>query len=247
MLPDTAGRKRNDAPMSRPGLFALAAVTVALAACADATAPLLDRVPALGRTPTQVRWADGPPALRAAGLTATTLIGGDPVVEGLSLSTTSLELDAYTVSFWAVAGQDRGVRINWLDREAWRPYLIFDVPNDALKARPDGRQILPGDSVLITVAIDTLDMVVHFEPTGLVFESTKPAQLQMWYTGSRGDLNGDSAADTTDSAIELDALGLWYRETAADPWSRLDATLQSASDDWFRAPLFHFSGYAIAW
>ncbi len=233
--------------MSRHWMLGSVAVAAVLLACADSAAPSADGLPSLGRAPQQVRWADGPPALRALGLTPTTLIGGDPVVEGLSFSATSLELDAYTVSFWAVAGQDRGVQINWLDDGTWQPYLIFDVPEDALKAMPDGRPMVPGDSVLITVTIDTLDMVAHFEPTGLAFKSNEPARLQMWYAGARGDLNGDSGADATDSAIELTALGLWYQETTADPWNRLDAVAQSVSDDWFRAALEHFSGYAIAW
>ena len=241
------GQKGNDVRMSRHWMLGLVAGTVVLAACRDSAGPPADGLPALGRAPQQVRWADGPPALRAVGLTPTTLIAGDPMVEGLSFSATGLELDAYTVSFWAVAGQSRGIQINWLDTDTWQPYLIFDVPNDALKTLPDGRPIVVGDSVLITVTIDTLDMVAHFEPTGLAFRSSKPALLQLWYAGARGDLNGDSGADASDSAIELTALGLWYQETAADPWSRLDAAVQSVSDDWFRAALEHFSGYAIAW
>ena len=168
------------------------------------------------------------------------------IAEGLSLS--SVNLDAYAVSFWAVKGQDRGIQINYVNADgSTAPFLRFDVDDDALDAWPDGTAFQSGDSVQISVTVeDAAEMRVRFAPAGLDFAAAEPAQLQMWYTGAQGDLNSDATVNTVDTNIEVTLLGLWTRQAATDPWVSLPAQ-HSAGYDWFKSPIDHFSSYAISW
>jgi hypothetical protein len=73
-----------------------------------------------------------------------------------------------------------------------------------------------------------------------------PAQLQFWYGGANGDLNGDGVVNGADATIESQLLGMWYQEGSTNPWTAVSAT-QSLSTKSFTAALQHFSGYAVSW
>ena len=107
-----------------------------------------------------------------------------------------------------------------------------------------GGDLAPGDSVLITLTIDSNDVKVSLEPTGLVFGD--PAELQISYAGAGGDLNGDGVVDEADGDIERQLLGLWYREGADGAWEQIPAA-RSLADEWFTSALPHFCEYAISW
>src|SRR5205814_3113064 len=89
-------------------------------------------------------------------------------------------LYADSVSFYAVMGQDREVRMYYqgptpLDRGD--EVLRFKVPGDGLLRRPDGTGFQPGDSILIVVkAIDPAKFLFDFQPTGLEFSPDRPAE-----------------------------------------------------------------------
>jgi hypothetical protein len=100
-----------------------------------------------------------------------------------------------------------------------------------------------GDSVLITVTVDTTKIGVTLEPSGLQFGA--PADLQVWYGGAAGDMNGDGVADSADAVLEANVLGLWYREGQADSWTDVPA-VQSLEEKSFTYSLPHFCEYAIA-
>jgi len=100
-----------------------------------------------------------------------------------------------------------------------------------------------GDSVLITVSVDTGRIGVKLEPSGLLFGEA--AQLKMWYGGASGDLNGDGVADSSDATLEAQLLGLWYREGQDDDWTKLSAS-QSVEEQSFTYALPHFCEYDIA-
>jgi hypothetical protein len=108
---------------------------------------------------------------------------------------------------------------------------------------PGVGELAMGDSVLITVTVDTAKIAVTLEPTGLQFGEA--AQMKIWYDGAGGDLNGDGVADSTDHAIETKLLGLWYREGDSDPWTKLGAS-QSLDEKSFTYALPHFCVYEIA-
>ena len=157
-------------------------------------------------------------------------------------------LDDYRVSFWALVDEARSVQINWLEKSASgvieHPYLRFVVPAGSLDEDPYGHDYEHGDSVLITVTVDPQAMVAHLEPSGLTFDNDDPAELQYWYTGAGGDLNGDGAVNKEDAYIEQSLLDLWTTQKSG--WAPLWAT-QSLSEDWFKAGIEHFSGFAIAY
>lgn len=162
---------------------------------------------------------------------------------GAMALTPPLSLDQYSVSFWAVRGESRSVRINYssaIDNDT-HPFLEL-TSTDPVFA-PGIGDIAMGDSVLITVTVDTSKIGVRFEPTGLQFGTS--SQLKIWYGGASGDLNGDGVADSTDAQLEQVVLGLWYRELTNDEWTPLSAS-QSVEDKSFSYALPHFCEYAVA-
>ena len=208
-------------------VFALA---LSVARCADQ--PTAVKAPA---GPQFLRWADAPqffaridPRARRSGTIALT---------------PPLSLDQYVVSFWAVRGESRSVRINYTTPVDSQPYPFLTLTATDPQFVPGVGELPMGDSVLITVIVDTSKIGVSLEPHGLQFG--EPAQMKIWYDGVGGDLNGDGVADSTDKAIEAKLLGLWYRADRSEPWAKLSAN-QSLDDRSFTYGLPHFSEYAIA-
>jgi hypothetical protein len=198
-------------------------------------------VPPLAQAPQFVQWAGG----SAPQFSTSTPQAGDGGA-GLFLAApmNGLSLDRYTATFWAVRGEQRSAQINYLNSKTGgtSPFLLLGGVEPSYVPGRGG--LLPGDSVLITVTIDPTVMKVSLEPTGLLFRY--PAQLQIWYGGAGGDLNGDGRVDATDAYIESQLLGMWYRESADQLWTKIPAT-QSLSDKSFTAALQHFSEYAVSW
>jgi hypothetical protein len=209
-------------------VFALAFLT---ARCADQ--PTAVKAPA---GPQFLRWASVP---QFSGRTT----DSHARRSGTMALTPPLSLDQYQVSFWAVRGESRSVQINYsstIDSIA-HPFLVLTTTDPQFV--PGVGELAAGDSVLITVTVDTGRIGVKLEPTGLQFG--EPAQLEMWYGGANGDLNGDGIADSTDAQIEAQLLGLWYREAQDDPWTKLSAS-QSLEEKSFTYTLPHFCEYDIA-
>jgi len=154
-----------------------------------------------------------------------------------------LSLDQYQVTFWAVRGEARSVQINYQSTidSAIHPFLRLTTTDP--KFVPGVGELAVGDSVLITVSIDTTKIGISLEPSGLQFG--EPSQLQLWYGGASGDYNGDGVVDSTDAQVEQQLLGLWYREGDADQWAHL-STSQDVGDKSFTYALPHFCEYAIA-
>jgi hypothetical protein len=157
--------------------------------------------------------------------------------------TPPLGLDNYVVSFWAVRGESRSIQINYHSSidAGTHPFLKLTTTDPQFV--PGIGELAMGDSVLITVTVDTTKIGVTLEPSGLQFGA--PAELQVWYGGAAGDLNGDGVADSTDAVIEANVLGLWYREDQNDSWTNLPAG-QSLEEKSFTYALPHFSEYAVA-
>jgi len=216
------------------------ALALFAAGCSEAGAPPTGVQQPLAATPHFVRWTGGSPQFTAVGAPS----GG--VVNGLSLASASsmLSLDHYTASFWAVRGEQRSVQINYADSAGGTdsPFLRLVVVDPAYV--PDQGDLAPGDSVLITVTVDTANIGVSLEPTGLQFGD--PAQLQIWYGGAHGDLNGDGAVDSTDAAIEARLLSMWYREGSDSAWTQVPAT-HAVLDQSFTSELLHFCWYELAY
>ena len=162
---------------------------------------------------------------------------------GAMAMTPPLSLDQYTVSFWAVRGESRSIRINYSSTIDTTIHPFLELTTTDPVFAPEIGEIAMGDSVLITVTVDTSKIGVRFEPTGLQFGTA--SQLKIYYGGASGDLNGDGVANGDDAQIESQLLGLWYREYNNDEWSQVSAS-QLAEDKSFTYALPHFCEYAIA-
>jgi len=157
-------------------------------------------------------------------------------------------LETYQVSFWAYRGQASTVVVNYrraAGDTVGQPFLRFDIPANGLRAAPGGVRLNWGDSVFITLTIDSLSFYVDFQPSGVEFSTGFPASLTLWYENANPDVNGDGVVDFTDQAL-LQQLALWCRPAGNSPWLKLsssnDATLPSIS-----TALYHFSDYAVSW
>jgi len=162
---------------------------------------------------------------------------------GTLFATPPLGLDQYSVSFWAVRGEARSVQINYQNAidDATHPFLNLTVSDPVFV--PGVGELAMGDSVLVTVAIDTVRLAVSLEPSGLQFGT--PSRLQIWYGGAGGDLNGDGIVDSTDTYVEHQLLGLWYRE-GNSPWAPVPVA-HSLDDKSFISDLPHFSEWELCW
>jgi hypothetical protein len=227
------------------------ALALLAAGCSDERQPT-----ALRQPPAQalhvLRWAGTvPPQFSAIGAVSDPGAGGGVPTFGsgaLRFASASgpggLSLGRYTATFWAVRGQQRSAQINYLSAtgDTSAPFLQLSIADPVYA--PGSGDLAPGDSVLITLTVDPTNIKVSLEPTGLRFGN--PAQLQLWYGGAGGDLNGDGVVDSTDAQIESQLLGLWYREGADSAWTPLPAN-HSLSDRSFISALQHFCDYAVSW
>jgi hypothetical protein len=166
----------------------------------------------------------------------------------LRQSPTAPRLQTYRVSFWARRGTQTTIFVNYrrtLGQWLPDPFLRFRIPINGLVAGADGVPLDRGDSVHITMIIDSVSFNVDFEPSGVVFSKSAPARLAIWYQNADPDLNGDGAVDADDRALE-EQLAIWYRGTKAGAWKQLSSKLDTMQQ-YVATELFHFSQYAVAW
>ncbi len=182
--------------------------------------------------------------------------GGGSVPPGeltfIRLAPTAPTLCADTVRFWA----KRGVGIE--------AALVFPEPGDdcngstedfvrlkldaqSLAAYPDGTPFQAGDSVFITLAwVGNDSILVHLEPTGLVFNPAQPAKLKIEYVHTNGDFDEDGdSGDAEDDSIEHQ-IDLWRQPTLVDDYTKV-GTAKFEDTDEIEADLNGFSRYALAY
>jgi hypothetical protein len=153
-------------------------------------------------------------------------------------------------SFYAVRGEGREVKISFVDDEhpgePGEEYLELKVDAEALAARPDGSPMADGDSVLITVrVVDPARLLFEFEPAGLTFSPSRPAELKIHYNHADDDLDEDGDVDLDDETLEL-TIGIWRQENDGDPFRRLGSLLIDDLEE-IEAELGGFSRYALAY
>jgi hypothetical protein len=260
---------------SRTLLIALTASTLVWA-CNDATGPSIDTAEAplvaADGTLHPLQWTA---ARSATGIGNEGLLRDLFLVGGVPAHTASpLPIETFEVSFKAVRGRHSHVEINYAncpksssrgdkndeddddeddgdDDDGERastacPFLRLDIPWAALQTRPNGRRIGWRESVAITVSVNTSQILVNLEPSGLEFNPRNKATLTIWYGGADPDFNGDGVVDHEDARIERGRLKLWSQDEHGGPWHEMAAT-HSAAEKRFTVRLPHFSGYAVSW
>jgi len=167
----------------------------------------------------------------------------------VALGQSAPPLYADSVSFYAIMGQDREVRMYYQGAtpgDRGDEVLRFKVPGDGLLRRPDGTGFQPGDSILIVVkAIDRAKFLFDFQPTGLEFSPTRPAELTLQYHNDDHDYSGDGKVDTTDARIQ-GQLDVWQRRPPDTLWRRLGASNYESYEE-LDVKIPHFTDHAIAW
>jgi len=210
------------------------AILLAVAGCQDATAPSTTN--------------------GVAGLQLQELADSSLPPHILQQSPAAPPLEGYQVSFWAYKqGPASTVTVSYQDGQR---FLGFHIPRNSLEDFAGSDSLQKGDSILITMTIDSLSFLVAFQPSGLLFSQSLPATLAICYENANPDLNGDGVVDSTDQALQQQ-LAIWSWETGqsetgqsqtgqASGWFKLSPKDQTAQQC-VTAPVFHFSEYAMAW
>ncbi len=152
-------------------------------------------------------------------------------------------------SFYAKRGSDREIRMYFRPKPGEvdsSEFLRLRVQPNGLSRRPDGSAFATGDSVLITVTvIDPARFIVEFQPSGLRFSASAPAELEMEYKHADDDLNEDGRVDSRDDDVEI-RLRWWRRETPAANWFQVASVVFKDLEE-VEADLLGFTSYAVAY
>lgn len=153
------------------------------------------------------------------------------------------------VSFYAVRGQERQTFIMYRAEPGAADsseFVRFVVPAGALVKRPGGSPIAMGDSLQITLTVvDTLRLIVDFQPYGLRFALNDPARLRFSYGETDDDLDDDDDVDEVDEDIET-TFAVWRQETTGEPFSRVSSTRDEVREQ-VTADIGGFTRYAVAY
>jgi hypothetical protein len=166
----------------------------------------------------------------------------------LRQSPTAPRLQTYRVSFWAKRGRQTTIFVNYRRAPGqWLPdpFLRFKIPINGLVSGAGGAPLHRGDSVQITMLIDSVSLNVVFQPSGVVFSKSSPARLAIWYQNADPDLDADGDVDADDRALE-EQLAIWYRGTKAGAWKQLWSK-NNTMQQYVASAINHFSQYAVAW
>jgi hypothetical protein len=151
-------------------------------------------------------------------------------------------------SFYAKRGEDRELRIYFANGlgGSGEEYARLRVDAPSLLARPDGTLFQVGDSILITVRVtDPALIQFEFEPAGLTFNPSVPAQLKIEYGETGGDLDDDGDVDGEDESIEH-LIALWKQELPGESYLKLGSVKIEELDE-IEADILGFTRYAIAY
>lgn len=142
------------------------------------------------------------------------------------------------ISFVAVAGQDREIRI---DYENGDECLRFRLDDDALTRRPNGTRMNEGDTITITIrVVDNGYFNFEFQPAGLRF--AEPAELRVNYQFAHPDYNADGEVDEDDEDFDF---GWWRQEAPGQGWEEIGSARVRGLTE-VRAEIDGFTRYALA-
>ena len=151
----------------------------------------------------------------------------------LEWSATAPALETYEFTFDAIAGTDQEEFIYYVG--SGERFLRFRLDSATLVRDAAGDTLLFGESVPITVTVDSTRFIVKFQPEGLVFNPDRPADLNIVYN------HADSIYLDREAEIRP-----FRQETAGDPWEALLWTTWDTVADEIEIDVFGFTRYALA-
>ncbi|MEO8635369.1 MAG: hypothetical protein ABI587_08840 [Gemmatimonadales bacterium] len=167
----------------------------------------------------------------------------------LRASPTAPPIADRVVSFWAVKGERRELRLMYRPAPGAVDSVEFArlrVDDRSLVNRPDGTPIASGDSILITISVvDTLNLIADFQPAGLVFSPSRPARLWLKYGEADPDLNRDGVVSAADTALVL-SLNIWKQEQVSALWEEVPGTVNLVELE-VEADIPGFTRYAVSY
>jgi hypothetical protein len=154
-----------------------------------------------------------------------------------------------SLGFWAHVGTDYEKHIYYLPRANETQgdlCLRFRVRARSLARYPDGRAFAASDSVFISIkVVDIGKQIFDFQPAGLRFSASEPADLQLKYIDRDHDFNDDGVVDATDQQIESAQLSIWRQELSGQPWVKQSSSVTTEFDE-IETDIFGFTHYVIA-
>ncbi len=167
----------------------------------------------------------------------------------LRLAPNAPPLAAQTVSFMAKTSEDREVRMFFRPRPGESDsseFLRFRVDAGSLSRRPDGSAFAANDSIRITITMTGgTDLIFDFQPSGIRFNTLRPARLKIRYENADHDFDEDGDEDDVDVALE-GTFNIWRQENGTQPWFPLGSILHLEIDE-VEADIFGFTNHALAY
>jgi hypothetical protein len=154
-----------------------------------------------------------------------------------------------SVSFWAVAGDDREVELYYRPRAGSTDsarFLRFEIDDDTRLRRPDGTLVAEGDSIRISIRVlDFSRLITQFAPSGMKFEGD-PAELRLDFGNADGDYD-DDGDDDEDDDDEVSNFAIWAQERVGQPWRKLTSVVEiSGNFRQVQAEIRSFTNHAVA-
>ena len=160
----------------------------------------------------------------------------------------SSQVPTAPASFWAVKGREYEFRLRLApaqNQAEGDEFLEFRVRANSLLLKPGGQPFLNGDSILITVQADPQQrFIFKFEPSGLVFSPTEPAELRIRYDRVDDDIDHDGDRDAEDVRLRA-LLKVWQQQAPGAPWLPVP-TLRIEDASEVRGTITHFTSFALA-
>ncbi len=169
---------------------------------------------------------------------STETLAGDAcsIPNGIRHATDAPALVTYDTTVAWVVGNEDEIEISYLDHsgDPGRPFMMLSLPQNAVLLDSQGAPVPPGNTAYINIKLHPTCFFAEFQPHGSTFTNDEPAGL--WFSTWYAELG----------AVSKTELSVWYQPDSATAWETLPTVFERRGN-WLKAPLDHFSNYAVAW